>query len=67
MIRLNLTAFLPFQGKMALMAANSCFISYSEDGDIVARSKTAKEEEMIKAKCFPGGALYPEGGHGVGL
>lgn len=33
---------------MALMAANSCFISYSDGGDIVAESKTAGDGEMLK-------------------
>ncbi|KAI1887588.1 hypothetical protein AGOR_G00191850 [Albula goreensis] len=37
-------------GKMALLAANSCFISYSESGDIMAMSKTAGEGEMVKIR-----------------
>ncbi|XP_014868010.1 PREDICTED: protein FRG1 [Poecilia mexicana] len=37
-------------GKMALLAVNSCFISYSDDGDIVANSKTAGDAEMLKIR-----------------
>lgn len=44
------TTLLP-QGKMALLAANSCFISYSDSGDIVAESKTAGDGEMLKVRC----------------
>lgn len=33
------------------MAANSCFISYSDGGDIVAKNKSAGDEEMVKVRC----------------
>lgn len=36
---------------MALLAANSCFISDSDSGDIVASSKTAGDGEMLKVRC----------------
>uniref|UniRef100_A0A8C4QSX7 FSHD region 1 n=1 Tax=Eptatretus burgeri TaxID=7764 RepID=A0A8C4QSX7_EPTBU len=40
----------PIQGKLALLASNGYFVSCNEEEDIVARSKTAKEDEMIKIR-----------------
>ena len=36
---------------MALLAGNGCFIAYSDNGDIVAKSKTAGDDEMLKVTC----------------
>lgn len=41
------------------MAANSCFVSYNDDGDIVAKKKAAGDEEMIKVNFWRLLVVFP--------
>lgn len=38
------------EGQLALMGANSCFVSVDEDSKIICRSRTAGDEEMLRIR-----------------